>query len=138
MTRPGNTPTTKAKGTPSITIKVSPADCYGQTAVRLGLHGQGPLAGRRRAARRGPRFPPFSDVHDLNRRARLNRKDLDALAAANALRSLAGHRHRTRWAVLGIEAPRPCSSIPAPMRRSLCCGLPPRARRSWPITGASA
>ena len=50
---------------------------------------------------------PFSDVADLARRARLDRGDLEALAAANALACLAGHRHRARWACAGIEPERP-------------------------------
>ncbi len=50
---------------------------------------------------------PFHDVDDLARRARLNRGDLEALAAANALIALAGHRHLARWACAGIEAERP-------------------------------
>jgi error-prone DNA polymerase len=50
---------------------------------------------------------PFSDVADLAHRARLDRGDLEALAAANALVSLSGHRHRARWACSGIEPQRP-------------------------------
>jgi error-prone DNA polymerase len=50
---------------------------------------------------------PFRDITDLARRARLNRGDLEALAAANALVSLAGHRHQARWACAGIEPARP-------------------------------
>jgi len=50
---------------------------------------------------------PFSDIADLTHRARLDRGDLEALAAANALASLAGHRHRARWACAGIEPERP-------------------------------
>ena len=50
---------------------------------------------------------PFSDVADLAQRARLERGDLGALAAANALARLAGHRHQARWACAGIEPDRP-------------------------------
>lgn len=50
---------------------------------------------------------PFRDVADLALRARLDRGDLEALAAANALTSLAGHRHRARWACAGIEPQHP-------------------------------
>jgi len=46
-------------------------------------------------------------VDDLARRARLSRKDLEALASAGALEGLSGHRHHARWAVAGIEAPLP-------------------------------
>jgi len=50
---------------------------------------------------------PFESVADLARRAELNRHDLQALAAANALAGLAGNRRRAGWAVLGIEEQRP-------------------------------
>ncbi|MFM0382752.1 error-prone DNA polymerase [Paraburkholderia dipogonis] len=40
---------------------------------------------------------PFADVSDLARRAQLDRKDLQALAAADALRSLAGDRRAALW-----------------------------------------
>ena len=33
----------------------------------------------------------------------MNKKDLDALAAADALRSLSGHRHQARWEALGLD-----------------------------------
>jgi len=45
----------------------------------------------------------FSDVQDLTRRARLNRGDLKALAAADALQGVAGHRHHAAWEVAGVE-----------------------------------
>jgi error-prone DNA polymerase len=45
----------------------------------------------------------FRDVGELARRARLPRRDLEALAAAGALAGLAGHRHLAAWQVLGIE-----------------------------------
>jgi len=50
---------------------------------------------------------PFRNITDLARRARLNRGDLEALAAADALASLAGHRHQARWVCAGIEPARP-------------------------------
>jgi error-prone DNA polymerase len=46
---------------------------------------------------------PFSSVDDLAHRLKLPRKALDALASADALASLGGHRHRARWATLGHE-----------------------------------
>ncbi|QGZ66945.1 error-prone DNA polymerase [Paraburkholderia acidisoli] len=39
----------------------------------------------------------FRDVSDLARRAQLDRRDLEALASANALRSLAGDRRAALW-----------------------------------------
>lgn len=42
----------------------------------------------------------FIDMPDLARRARLQRKDVEALAAGNALHSLAGHRRQALWQAL--------------------------------------
>jgi len=50
---------------------------------------------------------PFGSVEDLARRAELNRKDLQALAGADALRGLAGNRHQAVWQVAGIQEPLP-------------------------------
>lgn len=50
---------------------------------------------------------PFADVADLVRRARLDKRDRNALAAAGALAGLAGNRHQARWQTLGIEAATP-------------------------------
>lgn len=46
----------------------------------------------------------FADAEDLARRASVSKKELNALAHADALRTLAGHRHQARWAALGREA----------------------------------
>lgn len=46
---------------------------------------------------------PFASVEDLARRAGLNAHELKALAHANALKPLAGHRHQAAWAVAGID-----------------------------------
>ena len=70
-------------------------------AVRLGLRMVGGLAaaaGARIAASR-----PCASVADLVRRAGLDRRDLNRLAAAGALQSLAGHRRRAHWAASGVE-----------------------------------
>jgi error-prone DNA polymerase len=47
----------------------------------------------------------FTAVQDLAERARLNAKDLGALASAGAFGALASHRHRARWEVAGVEQP---------------------------------
>lgn len=79
----------------------------GAPMLRLGLRlvrglsrdGAGQIAAACRAG-------PFTDVQDLARRARLDRADLKALAAADALQGLAGHRHLAAWEVAGVgEAP---------------------------------
>jgi error-prone DNA polymerase len=46
---------------------------------------------------------PFASTEDLARRARLDKGDLAALAAADALASLAGHRREALWATLGVD-----------------------------------
>ncbi|HYA38126.1 MAG TPA: error-prone DNA polymerase [Candidatus Methylomirabilis sp.] len=50
---------------------------------------------------------PFTSVEDLARRAGLNARDLAALANADALAGLSGHRHRAHWSVAGVEPPSP-------------------------------
>jgi error-prone DNA polymerase len=47
----------------------------------------------------------FAAVRDLAQRAALGTKDLGALASAGALHGIAGHRHRARWDVAGVEKP---------------------------------
>jgi error-prone DNA polymerase len=77
-------------------------------AVRLGLclvQGLTRAAAGRLIAARGDR--EFADIEDIARRAGLDRRDLGALARADALSGLAGHRRRAHWAAAGIEAPRP-------------------------------
>jgi error-prone DNA polymerase len=69
-----------------------------QPAVRLGLRLVGSLqeaAGRRIAQVRAD--GPFENTEDLALRARLDVQDLAALAAADALQSLAGHRRQQVW-----------------------------------------
>ncbi len=61
----------------------------------------------------------FTDLDDLARRAALSRRDLQALAAADALHGLAGHRHAAAWAVAGVEPqlplfPRPGRDLAVP------------------------
>ena len=80
----------------------------GDPALRLGLRLvkrlAEPAAARLVAART---TASFATLDDLVRRARLDRRDIAALGAAGALAGLAGHRHRARWAALGVEAPLP-------------------------------
>ncbi|MDP6097813.1 MAG: error-prone DNA polymerase, partial [Gammaproteobacteria bacterium] len=47
----------------------------------------------------------FATVQDLVFRSGINRKDLESLAAADALRELSGDRHRAFWRALGVENP---------------------------------
>ncbi|HTJ96635.1 MAG TPA: error-prone DNA polymerase [Rhodocyclaceae bacterium] len=72
-------------------------------SVRLGLHqvsGLSSKAGEEIAAAR--RQKAFRDAADLSARARLQRKDMDALVAANALNSLSGHRRQAAWASAAV------------------------------------
>jgi error-prone DNA polymerase len=69
-----------------------------RAVVRLGLRHVGGLseeAGRRIAQVRGDK--PFLNVEDLTLRAALATRDLKALAAGDALLSLAGHRRQQVW-----------------------------------------
>ena len=49
----------------------------------------------------------FTNLNDLVRRSRLNKKDREALANANALQAFSPHRHQAHWQILGIEPERP-------------------------------
>ena len=95
----------------------------GKAAMRIGLRqvkGLSEAAGRKVAGLRGDR--PFASIQQLLERTGLNRKDLGALAAAGAFKSLDGHRHKVRWTVAGVEEPTPLFTSlehyePAPMLR---------------------
>ncbi len=89
--------------TPQATADQKPA-----LALRLGLRmirGLNAEACKRLVAARGRGL--FRSVDDLQRRARLSRKDMDLLASAGALAALAGHRHLARWQALGAEGTLP-------------------------------
>jgi error-prone DNA polymerase len=83
-------------------------DDIGPPALRLGLDRVRGLsqegATRLVAAREAG---PYRRVPELARRARLEARDLEALAAAGTLSGIAGHRHRAVWEVLGVETPLP-------------------------------
>jgi error-prone DNA polymerase len=78
--------------------------CSSDPLLRLGLRLIGGLAeagaARIVAARRAR---AFTSIADLAHRARLDARDLTALADADALASLAGHRHEAVWDVAGVE-----------------------------------
>ncbi|MDB6082521.1 MAG: dnaE2, partial [Gammaproteobacteria bacterium] len=93
-----------------VAVAVSAWDCTlerredGRPALRLGLRVVKHLSqdgARRLLAARAARA--FVHVADLAERALLDRRDLEALAAADALAALAGHRHRAVWQVSGVE-----------------------------------
>lgn len=76
--------------------------------IRLGLRLIGGLS--RNGARRlleMRRQRAFTQVKDLRERAGLPRDDMQALAAADALASISGHRHQSQWQVLAMESHKP-------------------------------
>ena len=95
-------------------VEVSGWDCTlerrddGRPALRLGLRLVRRLsekAARRLIEARAAR--PFGDIADLAERAALDRGDLQALAASDALAGIAGHRYRAFWQVSGVESALP-------------------------------
>ena len=81
--------------------------------MRLGLHQVRSFtsaAGERIVAAR--EAAPFADLADLAKRAELAGSDLDALAAADALACLAGHRRQAAWAAAAV-----------PLQRDLFAGV---------------
>ena len=49
----------------------------------------------------------FRQVSQLREWAGLNKRDMEALADADALQSLSGHRHQSQWQIMALEQPRP-------------------------------
>jgi len=78
-------------------------------ALRLGLRMIGGLS--QAAAQRILAARPAVSIADLARRADLSRKDLRCLAAAGALRDLAGHRRNAHWLAAGAGS-RPALGVP--------------------------
>ncbi|RYX98243.1 MAG: error-prone DNA polymerase [Comamonadaceae bacterium] len=89
-------------------------DLKPQPAVRLGLRlvaGFAEAAALRIADARAE--APFTSTEDLVARARLNTLEINALAAADALQQLAGHRRQQVWEASAIKlAPRLLKSVP--------------------------
>jgi len=50
---------------------------------------------------------PFMQVSDLRKRAQLDKRDMEALADADTLSALSGHRHQAQWQIMALEGPRP-------------------------------
>lgn len=89
-----------------------------QPAVRLGLcliRGLSADSAHRLVEVRA--MQPFESVDDLARRARLDQHDLKALAQANALLALAGHRRQAKWEVAALQ-PVPALLRDAPIRET--------------------
>ncbi|PIQ36201.1 MAG: error-prone DNA polymerase [Lysobacterales bacterium CG17_big_fil_post_rev_8_21_14_2_50_64_11] len=114
-----------------LDVLASDWDCTLETcndgfALRLGLRqlrGFDQASAERLMAARAQR--PFLDVEDMVARAGLDKPAREALARGNALRRLAGHRHRAFWAAAGAlpappvlrgartEESQPCLPLPS-------------------------
>ncbi|MFT6367073.1 MAG: error-prone DNA polymerase [Bacteroidia bacterium] len=85
---------------------------------RLALHSQPPLrlglrlvkglskAGAERIVEQRWKNP-YRQISDLRVRAQLNKRDMEALADADALASLSGHRHQSQWQIMALEEAKP-------------------------------
>lgn len=84
------------------TLEERYGDPESQPAVRLGLSLQRGMSREAVARIEDARaIRPFDSVADLARRAHLDRADLQVLAGANALASLAGNRREALWQAVG-------------------------------------
>jgi error-prone DNA polymerase len=110
------------------TLEPDPRGNTGTRAIRLGLRmvrGCSEKAALRLMDARAQR--PFTDVTDLCSRAGLDRRHQELLADAAALRGLAGHRHRARWAVAGVEPQLPLFGNESPAEQAVILPLPTQA-----------
>ncbi|MFH1659797.1 MAG: error-prone DNA polymerase [Pseudomonadota bacterium] len=91
---------------PDVTVSDWDSHIDDTGAVRLGLREISGFskAVAERIATVNRKKSPFLNIADLAARAGLHRRDLDQLAAADALQSLAGHRRQAAWAA-GVEKP---------------------------------
>jgi error-prone DNA polymerase len=94
-----------------VDVLISYSDCTleqgpaGAPAVRLGLRLVKGLSQAGQDRIEAARIRPFDSIENLALRASLDRRDMNALAAAGALAPLSGHRNHARWEVFGIEKP---------------------------------
>lgn len=92
-----------------VDVMVSDVDCTLEGGVdspqlRIGLRMIGSLnseAAHRIVAARAD--APFDNIADMKRRADLSAQDVAALASADALNTLIGHRREALWQALGVE-----------------------------------
>jgi error-prone DNA polymerase len=79
-----------------------------QPPIRLGLRlvkGLSKAGARRLVEAR--QQAPFQQISNLRQRAQLDKRDMEALADADALASLSGHRHQSQWQIMALEQARP-------------------------------
>jgi error-prone DNA polymerase len=98
----------------AVDINQSDWDCTlevddaGKPVLRLGLRMVKGLSEERgRCIENVRNAGRFESTQQLVERTGLGKRDLGVLASAGALKMLAGHRHRARWAVAGVEQPTP-------------------------------
>jgi error-prone DNA polymerase len=112
-----------------------------QPAVRLGLSlisGLSADCARRISHARAQ--APFADVPDLAQRARLNRHELQCLAHADALHSLAGHRRQALWQASAAVASKDLlqqSPVPETALQLRAPGLAEQIRQDYAAQGFS-
>jgi error-prone DNA polymerase len=103
-----------------------------QPAIRLGLRmvkGLSKEAAQRLIAARSTQHAvPGRSFEELALAANLSRKDMNALAAAGALESLAGHRRNAGWLVAGIEKPLPVLAAAAIVESLVALAAPTEAQ----------
>ncbi|MEM7431789.1 MAG: error-prone DNA polymerase [Pseudomonadota bacterium] len=116
-------------GVLKVDVNCSDWDCTletdddGKAVLRLGLRqvkGLSEDASERIVGQRPKEG--FHSIQQLVDSTALEQRELGLLASAGALESLAGHRHRARWDVAGVEKPTPLLSAwdryqPSPMLR---------------------
>ncbi len=80
----------------------------GQPPLRLGLRLVKGLSheGAQRIIEARQRSP-FRQINQLRQWAQLDKRDMEALADADALKSLSGHRHQSQWQIMALEQSRP-------------------------------
>ncbi|MEO6172130.1 MAG: error-prone DNA polymerase, partial [Arenimonas sp.] len=86
------------------TLEPWPNNIQKQPAIRLGyrlIQGFQQLCAERISAARSQKS--YVDVEDICARASLDDRHQSLLADAGALKGVAGHRHRARWAIQGVE-----------------------------------
>ena len=101
-----------------VDVRYSDWDCTlepdrrGNHALRVGLRlVRGFSEGDARHIEQARAVRAFADVADLCERSMLDARARERLADAGTLRGLAGHRHRARWAVAGVEEQRPLFGV---------------------------
>ncbi len=105
-----------------IDVRYSEADCtleYEPTSERNTVHSARPVLRLGLKMVKGlseegirnlidaRRLKTFANVNDLANQGGIQRADLQALAAADALHGLSGDRYRAQWQVSGVEEPLP-------------------------------